>query len=248
MKFFDELEDAKEAKQVIWIGYDPLEDASAKVMAHSIRSRTKMKGLKIIPIIRDQLLAFDIFRRPLDPKESTQFSITRFLVPSLMNYKGVGIFFDCDMLITRDIQEMFDLFDPQYAIQCVKHNYTPSSSTKMGGQEQTTYMKKNWSSVIIYNCDHPSTQKLTNKVAEKASPKFLHRFEWLKEEEVGSLPLEFNFLVEEQKKTKHLPFNIHHTLGGPIFREKQNVDYASYFKKEFKATFGREFAESDIVN
>ena len=73
MKFFDKLEDAKEAKQVIWIGYDPLEDASAKVMAHSIRSRTKMKDLKIIPIIRDQLLAFDIFRRPLDPKESTQF-------------------------------------------------------------------------------------------------------------------------------------------------------------------------------
>ena len=248
MKFFDKLEDAKEAKRVIWIGYDPLEDASAKVMAHSIRSRTKMKDLKIIPIIRDQLLAFDIYRRPLDPKGSTQFSITRFLVPCLMNYKGVGIFFDCDMLITRDIQEMFDLFDPQYAIQCVKHNYTPSSSIKMGGKKQTAYMKKNWSAVVIYNCDHPSTQKLTNKVVEKASPQFLHRFEWLKEDEIGSLPLEFNFLVEEQKKPKHLPFNIHHTLGAPIFREKQNVDYASYFKNEFKAAFGREFAESDIVN
>ena len=248
MKFFDKLEDAKEAKRVVWIGYDPLEDASAKVMAHSIRSRTKMEDLKIIPIIRDQLLAFDIHRRPLDPKGSTQFSITRFLVPCLMNYKGVGIFFDCDMLITRDIQEMFDLFDPQYAIQCVKHNYTPSSSTKMGGKEQTTYVKKNWSAVVIYNCDHPSTQKLTNKVVEKASPQFLHRFEWLKEDEIGSLPLEFNFLVEEQKKPNHLPFNIHYTLGAPIFREKQNVDYASYFKNEFKAAFGREFAETDIVN
>ena len=248
MKLFDRLEDAKEAKHVVWIGYDPLEDAPAKMMAHSIRSRTKKKDLKIIPIIKDELLAFDICHRPRDPEGSTQFSITRFLVPHLMNYSGVGIFFDCDMLITRDIQEMFDLFDPQYAVQCVKHEYTPCSVTKMGGMKQTIYVRKNWSAVVIYNCDHPSTQKLTNKVVETAEPHFLHRFEWLKDEEIGDLPREFNFLVEEQPKPEKLPFNIHHTLGAPIFREKQNVDYATYFKKEFKSTFGREFNESDIKN
>ena len=102
--------------------------------------------------------------------------------------------------------------------------------------------------VVIYNCDHPSTQKLTSKVVETASSKFLHRFEWLKDEEIGDLPREFNFLVEEQPKPKKLPSNIHHTLGAPILRKKQNVDYTSYFKDEFKATFGREFTESDIVN
>ena len=111
MKLFDRLEDGKEAEHVVWVGYDPLEDALAKMMAHSIRSRTKKKDLKIIPIIKDELLAFDICNRPRDPEGTTQFSITRFLVPYLMNYNGVGIFFDCDMLITRDIQEMFDLFD-----------------------------------------------------------------------------------------------------------------------------------------
>jgi lipopolysaccharide biosynthesis glycosyltransferase len=248
MNFFDKLEDAREAKHVVFIGYDPVEDALAKVMAYSIRSRTRMKGLKIIPIIRDQLLAYDIYHRSHEPRGSTQFSITRFLVPHLMNYNGIGIFFDCDMLITRDIQEIFDLFDPQYAIQCVKHDYKPRSSTKMGGKEQTVYPRKNWSAVVIYNCEHPSTQKLTNKIVETASPKFLHRFEWLKDDEIGSLPLEFNFLVEEQQKPRQLPFNIHHTLGAPIFREKQDVDYASYFKREFKAAFGREFAESDILN
>ena len=92
MKLFDRLEDGKEAEHVVWIGYDPLEDALAKMMAHSIRSRTKKKDLKIIPIIKDELLAFDICNRPRDPEGTTQFSITRFLVPYLMNYTGVGIF------------------------------------------------------------------------------------------------------------------------------------------------------------
>ena len=248
MKYFDSLISAKKAKQVVFIGYDPLEDAAAKMMARSIRCRTDMKGLKIIPIIRDQLLAYNIFNRPLDKNGSTQFSITRFLVPHLMGFEGVGIFFDCDMLITRDIKEMFDLYDAQYAVQCVKHKYEPCSDIKMGGKPQTVYPRKNWSSVVIYNCGHPSNRKMTSEFVETANPKYLHRFEWLEDDEIGGIPAEFNFLVEEHEKPNILPFNIHHTLGAPIFREKQYVDYADYWKQEFEATFGRKFSEQDIIN
>ena len=249
MKLFDRLEDAKDAKHVVWVGYDPLEDAAAKMFAHSIRSRTEM-DVKIIPIVRDELLAYDLCNRPIDPNGSTQFSITRFMVPTLMHGNGVGIFFDCDMLITRDIKEMFDLFDPQYAVQVCKHDYVPKSATKMGGMPQTAYPRKNWSATVIYNCDHPSTQALTKEIVEKETPKFLHRFTWLKDEEIGGLPLEFNFLCEEMDEPEErLPFNIHHTLGAPIFRERQDVPYADYWRQEFKATFGREFdPETDIVN
>ena len=248
MKLFNHLEEAKSAKRVVWVGYDPQEDASAKMLAHSIRSRTIMKNLIIIPIIRDELLAYDTFNRPLDPKGSTQFSITRFLVPHLMNYNGIGIFLDCDMLITRDIQEMFNLYNSEYAVQVCKHDYTPKANPKMGGMPQTTYPRKNWSAAVIYNCNHPNTQKLTNKVVETASPKFLHRFEWLKDSEIGELPLEFNFLVEEMEETKILPFNIHHTLGSPLFHERQNVPYAAEWKAEFKTTFGRPFTANDIIS
>lgn len=247
MKYFDDINQAKNTDRAVFIGYDPLEDCAAKMLASSIRRRTDM-DIKIFPIIRDQLLAYQICERPIDPNGSTQFSITRFLVPHLMNYSGVGIFFDCDMLITRDIQEMFDLFDSKYAVQVPKHEYKPATTNKMGGLPQTAYPRKQWSAVVIYNCDHPSTQKLTNKVVETATPKFLHRFEWLKDQEIGGIPLEFNFLVEEQEKPKRLPFNIHHTLGAPIFREKQKVDYADYWKQEFEITFGRPFSDKDIIN
>lgn len=243
---YDRLEDAKDAKQAVFVGYDAVEDAAAKMLCYSIKSRTKM-DIPVIPIVRDELLVFNHCNRPIDPAGSTQFSITRFLVPYLMNYNGVGIFFDCDMLITRDIQEMFDLFDSQYAVQVPKHDYTPKTTKKMGGMPQTVYPRKNWSAVVIYNCDHPSTQALTNEVVETATPKFLHRFEWLKDEEIGGIPLEYNFLVGE-KEQQDLPFNVHHTLGAPIFRDCQDVDYADYWKSEFKATFRREFSEDDIIN
>ena len=249
MKLFDRLADAADADRVVWVGYDPVEDAAAKMLAHSIRSRTEM-DVKIIPIIRDELLAYDLCNRPVDPNGSTQFSITRFMVPELMAHNGVGIFFDCDMLVTRDIREMFDLFDPQFAVQVVKHDYTPKSANKMGGLPQTAYPRKNWSATVIYNCDHPSTKKLTKDIVERETPKFLHRFTWLRDEEIGGLPLEYNFLVEEMDEPETgLPFNIHHTLGAPVFRERQDVPYADYWKQEFQATFGREFdPERDIIN
>ncbi len=143
---------------------------------------------------------------------------------------------------------MFDLFDPQYAVQVPKHDYDPCSNYKMGGISQTRYPRKNWSAAVIYNCDHQSNHALTTKVVEAAEPRFLHRFEWLKDKEIGDIPLEFNFLVGEQEMPDTMPFNIHHTLGAPIFKEEQDCDYADYWKDEFKATFDREFSEEDIIN
>lgn len=251
-RYFDRLEDAKEADQVVFIGYDPIEDCAAKMLAASIRRRTNpFVDIKIIPIVRDELLVYDIFDRPLDPRGSTQFSITRFLVPYLMGYEGIGIFLDCDMLITRDIREMFKLFDPQFAVQVPKHDYKPGTNYKMGGLPQTQYPKKQWSATVIYNCSHPSNYKLTQELVSVAEPSYLHQFKWLKEREIGGLPLEFNFLVGEQEKPeKHskLPFNVHHTLGAPIFREQGECDYADYWKAEFYETFGRKFTEEDIIN
>ena len=45
MKLFDRLEDAKDAKHVVFIGYDPAEDDAAKMAAYSIRSRTTRERL-----------------------------------------------------------------------------------------------------------------------------------------------------------------------------------------------------------
>jgi len=238
--YFDRLEEAKDAEYVVFIGYDPLEDQCAKMLAHSIRSKTTM-DLKIIPIVRDELLAYGIFERPVDPNGSTQFSITRFMVPTLMGFTGIGIFFDCDMLITRDIHEMFNLYDSNYAVQCVRHDYIPKADPKMGGKPQSTYPRKNWSSAVIYNCAHPSNSVLTKGSVEQSTPQFLHRFEWLEDSEIGALPIEFNFLVEEYELAKSMPFNLHHTLGPMIYREKLYADYSEYWKAQYHHTFGKPF-------
>jgi len=119
----------------------------------------------------------------------------------------------------------------------------------MGGLPQTVYPRKQWSAVVIYNCGHTANKQLTNTVVESATPKFLHRFQWLVDQLIGSIPLEYNFLVGEQTKTSNLPFNIHHTLGTPIFRDCQEVDYSDYWREEFRITFGRNFnPEKDIIN
>ena len=251
---FDTLEDAFEAERAVFIGYDPMEDAAAKMLMQSIRSRTQDHGLIIVPIIRDELLVRDMLNRPLDPNGSTQFSITRFMVPNLMCYKGIGIFLDCDMLITRDIEEMFALFDETKAVQVVKHDYTPKTDSKMGGMVQTQYPRKNWSSAVIYNCGHPSNNALSQYEVETATPQYLHRFEWLTDDEIGELPKEFNWLAGEQdwydagnyNFSHELPFNIHHTLGNLLFCDNREFSYSkdefsTYWADEFQRTFLRPF-------
>lgn len=250
MKYFDRVEEAKKAKTVIFIGYDPIEDAAAKMAASSIRRRTYMDDLKIVPIVRDELLAYDLFTRPLDPKGSTQFSITRFLVPYLMNYNGIGIFFDADMFFTRDIHEMFEMlkWTSTYAVKVPKHEYVPSTTEKMGGLPQTVYPRKQWSAATIWNCAHTANRRLTPKFVTDAEPSYLHQFKWLRDDQIGGIPLEYNFLVGEQEKPTTVPFNVHHTLGAPLFRDCQDVDYAELWKEEFRLTFGRDFTEADIIN
>ncbi|KAL4196273.1 hypothetical protein AMTRI_Chr04g245330 [Amborella trichopoda] len=52
----------------------------------------------------------------------------------------------------KDIKELTSLIDDKYAIMCVKHEYTQKESTKMDGIVQTVYPRKNWSSIVLYNC------------------------------------------------------------------------------------------------
>jgi hypothetical protein len=92
---------------------------------------------------------------------STEFSFTRFLVPSLCQWRGVALFCDCDFLWRTDVAELFALHDPSFAVQVVKHDHNPSETVKMEGQAQTRYLRKNWSSLMLWNCDHPSNLMLT---------------------------------------------------------------------------------------
>lgn len=210
----------------VFIGYDSSEAIAFWVLSHSIQKRAS-RPVSITPIALDQLP----FRRPWAEGQSTEFAFSRFLTPYLANYSlNPAIFLDCDMLCTTDITRM--PIDPVKAVTVVQHDYEPSQNIKMGGVRQTRYPRKNWSSVMGFMPN--ACRRLTMNYVEKASGLELHRFAWLNDKEIGSMPLTWNFLVGEYDKPEETPHIIHWTNGGPWMAEYGNTEYADLWFAEYE--------------
>ncbi|KAM7278908.1 hypothetical protein ACFE04_006042 [Oxalis oulophora] len=221
----------------IFVGYDTKEDIAYEVCRHSILKRSSIP-VEITPIIQEDLRKNGLYSRERGNLESTEFSFTRFLTPYLANYQGWAMFVDRDFLYLADIKELTDLIDDQYAIMCVQHDYTPKETTKMDGAVQTVYPRKNWSSMVLYNCAHPKNKVLTPEIVNTQTGGFLHRFLWLEDEDIGTIPFVWNFLeghnnsVEGDVKT--YPKGIHYTRGGPWFDDWKNCEFADLWLKEME--------------
>ena len=209
----------------IFIGWDSREEDAYKVCVHTIKKHAS-KDVEIVPLKREELIKEGLYTRDEGGNVSTEFAYTRFLTPHLTNYKGWALFIDCDFLFTRDVAELFSLADPQYAVMCVQHDYTPSAAIKMDGQKQVAYPRKNWSSCVLWNCGHPANAIITPSIVNTETGAFLHRFQWLPDNLIGELPLEWNWLEGEYEKPDEIPAVIHYTNGGAWFKECQDVDYA----------------------
>jgi lipopolysaccharide biosynthesis glycosyltransferase len=215
----------------IFIGYDSKEKVAFNVLAYSIL-RNSTKPVSITPVYLPNLR--DDFVRERNNLSSTEFSFSRFMVPHLMNYKGWGVFMDCDQLMLGDIAELWRLRDDKYAVQLCKHNYTPKEDKKFLGQVQTKYDKKNWSSFMLMNCN--KCHELTPDYVNSATGLQLHQFKWLESEDlIGDLPLEWNWLVDEPGyNTKSKVNNIHFTKGGPWFKEYADCSYSETWNEYHK--------------
>lgn len=222
-------------KQSVWIGFDPREIAAFAVARHSLQrcvrtpvpvrglvlSELRERGLYTRPTsIKDGRLWDDISGAPM----STEFAISRFLVPHLAE-SGWAVFMDSDMLIRSDLFRMFDQCRPEKAVMVVKHNYAPPEGLKMDGQVQTTYARKNWSSVIAFNCDHRANQALTVELVNSLPGRDLHRFCWLDDSEIGELDQSWNWLVGHSKKDVN-PNIVHFTEGLPNMTGYESSDFA----------------------
>lgn len=205
----------------IFVGFDPRETVAWHVLVHSILARSS-RPVSFVPLALRHLGG--VMWRERSPLQSTDFSFSRFLVPYLSGYQGWSIFMDCDMLVLADIAELWGLRDERYAVMCVKHDHRPQEQTKFLDAVQTRYEKKNWSSVMLFNNER--CRKLTPEYVNNASGLDLHQFRWLdREEEIGALPEEWNYLVGYSKKGKMIK-NVHFTLGGPYFWEFQDCEYS----------------------
>lgn len=218
----------------VYIGYDHDETVAWHVLCHSILARSS-QPVSFIPLALDHLS--EIYTRPRDALQSTDFSFTRFLVPHLSGYTGWSIYLDCDIIMQADIAELWALRDEQYSVMCVKHQHIPSETTKFLGATQTVYPKKNWSSVLLYNNAKCAT--LTPEYVNSATGLDLHQFRWLDHEhEIGALPRTWNHLVGYDVPDDHAK-NIHFTTGGPYFQEYSYCEHSGTWFRELDKVVSR---------
>ena len=225
---------SKEIKMInVFIGYDSKEKVAYNVMSYSIL-KNSTNPISITPIYLPNIK--DDFVRERNNLSSTEFSISRFIVPHLMNYRGWALFCDCDQLMVGDITELWNLRDDRYAVQLCKHDYTPKEDTKFLDQVQTKYEKKNWSSFMLMNCK--KCHELTPDYVNQATGLQLHQFKWLESDDlIGDLPLEWNWLVDEPGyPEKEDVKNIHYTKGGPWFSEYGDCSYSEKWIKYYNET------------
>ena len=206
----------------VFIGYDTREAAAFSVLAHSIHARAS-QPVSIAPVRLSQLQG--VFRRDVNPLQSTQFSFSRFLTPWLCDYAGWAVFMDCDMLVLDDIARLWALRDERYAVQVVKHEHVPREQVKFLGAVQTKYEKKNWSSVMLLNCARCGA--LSPDYVNRASGLDLHQFKWLEGDHlIGELPSKWNHLVGYDAPRRDASL-VHFTTGGPYFEEYRDCEYAA---------------------
>jgi len=204
----------------LYVGYDEREAIAYHVFCHSVIKNTSLP-VKITPLVLSQLKEFNETHQD----RSNDFVYSRFLTPYLNEFDGWAIFADGDMICQADLKELMGMADPNKALMVVKHDYQTKASIKYLGNINENYPRKNWSSVILWNCSHPKHKILTPEFVSNQTGKFLHRFSWLDDNDIGELPVEWNWLACEYEKNTDAKL-IHYTLGTPCFKDFRDTDMA----------------------
>ena len=216
----------------IFIGYDPRVEGTLHVLAGSILRRAS-QPIAVTPIALAHLKS--VYDRPHDPKQSTEFSFSRFLTPYLAGFTGWAVYMDCDMVVVDDIANLWALRDERYALMCVQHDHLPREQTKFLGEAQLPYGRKNWSSLMLMNCG--ACRALTPDYVARASGLELHQFKWLADDRIGPLPPRWNHLVDHDPP---LPLEqislLHYTIGGPYHAATRDCGYAGVWRQEYART------------
>lgn len=228
-------------RQTLWVGYEPREAGAYAVAQYSI-ARNTITAMRPRGLILDDLKEQGLYYRPTSRNDgkmwddiseapmATEFAISRFLVPHLAG-TGWALFMDCDVLVRKNLDRIFGLVDPTKAVMVVKHNHQPSDGLKMDGQAQQRYARKNWSSVCLWNVDHPANKALTINMVNSIPGRDLHAFSWLSDDLIGELSPCWNYLVGETSGVED-PSIVHFTQGIPTMLGYENCEFADEWRRE----------------
>lgn len=205
------------------VGFDQREAISYHTFCQSVLENASIP-VCFIPLAENTLH----FYQERHENISNRFVFSRFLTPYLTDYQGMAVFADGDMVCRTDIAELAAMFDPNKAVQVVQHSYQTKAAKKYLNNINVNYPRKNWSSLVMFNCAHPANRVLTPAYIEKKDGAHLHRFSWLRDEEIGALPLEWNWLATEYDDNPKAKI-VHYTLGTPCFQNYRDAAMAEYW-------------------
>lgn len=206
----------------LFCGYDERESIGFAVFVHSVIARAT------VPVAITPLAAMGM------AQGTNTFTRSRFLVPYLCGFKGRAIFMDAsDMLMRGDVAEIDRSFNPDFAAQVVQHpDYETRHPRKYVGTEMEAdnrnYPRKNWASVMMFNCEHPAWQDMTPErvgaypIGDLLSLSFLG-------EDVGMLHPKWNRLVDEGQPAGKV---LHWTAGIPAFEQYAGTPFADQWFEE----------------
>ena len=214
----------------LFVGFDPREAVAYHTFCQSIISTASLP-VSFTPLALSMLNDY----LETHTERSNDFVYTRFLVPHLCGFEGWAIFTDGDMICQRDIAELWAMRDERFAVMVAKHDYQTKYAKKYLGNRNESYPRKNWSSVVLFNCAHPENRILTPDFVAQQTGAFLHRFSWLRDEQIGSIPLEWNWLVREYKIEPTAKL-LHYTIGTPCFIEYRTEPDELMWLEYFTAT------------
>ena len=195
------------------VGFDQREAVAYHTFCQSVLEKASLP-VRFLPLAENTLVDY----KETHTDGSNRFIYSRFLTPYLMGFQGWAIFADGDMVCQTDIKALWDLRDASKALQVVQHDYQTKAHTKYLGNKNENYPRKNWSSLILWNCAHPAHQVLTPAFIQGQKGSFLHRFSWLQDGDIGALPTEWNWLAIEYPDNPSASL-VHFTLGTPCFKD-----------------------------
>jgi lipopolysaccharide biosynthesis glycosyltransferase len=210
------------------VGFDQKEAVAYHVFCQSVMEKSTVP-VQFIPLCQGSLMGYTEKHHD----GSNAFIYSRFLTPYLNDFKGWVIFADGDMICQSDITELWNLRDESKAVLVVKHDYKTKASIKYLGNKNENYPRKNWSSVILWNCGHPANKVLTPSFVETQTGAFLHRFSWLEDNLVGELPKEWNWLAVEYPDNYDAKL-IHYTLGTPCFESYKETSMSDIWHEAYQ--------------
>jgi hypothetical protein len=206
----------------VFIGYDPKEAVAYHACVQSILDTAEHpERLAFYPVCGEQR------------DGSNTFIYERFLIPHRCGFRGRAIFMDGDMIVRRDIAELWN-HQPYYAgVAVAKHDYKTKHPTKYLGYRNDDYPRKNWSSVMVWDCGYYPNKVLTPEFVASKSGAYLHRLSWLRDDQIAEIPASWNRLVMEQDVQPHDEL-LHYTIGIPAFQEYADCDHAEEWWKTYR--------------